>query len=252
MNFLFKQAYIICILATLTANQVLADDKDDREYKVYKDDKEYKDYKENKDNKENKRVTLLLAQRSDNSSVKIIEPKKDVPVAKAAEIDDEKFELGLFTGFLAVDEFNTNPVLGTSFVYHLSPKIIFQLNYGESEVDRASFEDNAGGFSFLRDNERDFEYANLLAGFRMLRGRSFIGRNNKYNSDLYFMAGFGSVDFANGSNTSVVVGSSYRVVVTDAMTVNLDLRGHSVDRDFLGVTKSTFNTELALGINFLF
>jgi outer membrane beta-barrel protein len=196
---------------------------------------------------------LLLAQESETKeSVKIIEPKKDVPVAKAAEIDDERFELGLFTGFLAVDEFNTNPVLGASFVYHLSPKIIFQLNYGQSEVDEASFEENAGGGSFLRDSERDFKYTNFLAGYRLLRGRSFIGRNNKYNSDLYIMAGLGSVDFANSSETSLVVGSSYRIVVTDSLTLNLDLRGHSVDREFLGVNNTTFNTELAVGFNFLF
>ncbi len=188
-----------------------------------------------------------------DDSVRIIEPKKEVPVAEAAAIDTEQFELGLFGGFLAVEDFNTNPVFGVSFSYHITPAFMAQLNYGKSEVDRATFEENAGsGFTFLRGSERDFEYYNILAGYRVLRGRSFIGRNKKYNSDIYILGGFGAVDFAGDTNVSVVLGTSYRVVLTDSLVGSIDFRGHSVDRDFLNDDKRTFNTEFSFGLNWLF
>lgn len=186
-----------------------------------------------------------------DGSVRIIDPKKEVPVAKAAAIDTEKFELGLFAGLLAVEDFSSSPVLGLSFSHHITPSWLFQINYAESEVDRATFEDVANA-NFLSDADRVFEYYNVLTGYRLLRGRSFFGAKKKYNSDIYFLAGLGKVDFAGDTNTSFVVGTSYRVVLTDAIVANLDIRGHSVERDFLDDNKRTFNTEYALGINVLF
>ena len=184
-------------------------------------------------------------------SVRIIDPKKEVPVAKSAAIDTEKFELGLFAGFLAVEDFNTNPVWGVSFSYHITPSLMAQLNYGESEVDKATFEDVANA-NFLSSGDRNFEYYHVLMGYRILRGRSFFGADKKYNSDIYLLSGFGKVDFAGDSNTSIVVGTSYRVVLTDSIVANLDIRGHSVERDFLNDEKRTFNTEYTLGVNFFF
>ncbi len=197
--------------------------------------------------------TISDIANGDDGSVRIIEPKKEVPVAESASIDTEQFELGLFGGFLAVEDFNTNPVVGVSFSYHITPAFLAQLNYGESEVDRATFEENAGsGFNFLSNDDRNFEYYNILAGYRVLRGRSFIGRNKKYNSDIYVLGGFGAVDFAGDTNVSIVLGTSYRVVLTDSLVANIDFRGHSVDRDFLNDDKRTFNTEFLFGLNWLF
>lgn len=194
-----------------------------------------------------------LSDIGDNDgSVRIIEPKKDIQIADSATIDTEKFEFGVYAGFLAVEDFNTNPVVGASFSYHLTPTLMLQLNYGQSEVEKASFEKNIENANFLADADRRFDYYNLLAGYKVLRGRSFFGANKKYNSDIYLLAGFGSVDYAGDSNTSVVIGTSYRVVLTDFLTANLDVRGHSVDRDFLNDSKRTFNAEYVIGINVLF
>lgn len=187
-----------------------------------------------------------------DGSVRIIDPKKEVSVAQSAAIDTERFELGLFAGFLAVEDFSANPVLGFSFSYHITPSFLAQFNYGESDVNKATFEELRDDASFLNDDDRAFEYYNVLAGYRVLRGRSFFGANKKYNSDIYLLAGFGSVDFADSSNSSFVLGTSYRVVLTDAIVANLDIRGHSVERDFLDDNKRTFNTEYVFGLNFLF
>ena len=198
--------------------------------------------------------SLQLAQNTigGGKSVRIIEPEKDVPIAKAAAIDDEKFQIGVFTGFLAAEEFNTNPVLGASLVYHINDRWIGQLNYGSSDVDKATFE---GDNNFLTDSQREFSYTALLAGYRILKGRSFWGKKDKFNSDLYLLAGLGRVDFGRTkSNTSFVIATSYRVVLTDSLVANLDFRGHSVDGIEISENEdqNTFNTELVFGLNFLF
>lgn len=200
-------------------------------------------------------VLLLLytsqLQAQNSGSVRIIEPKKDVPVAKSAAIDDEQFELGLFAGFLSIEEFNTNPVWGASLTYHIAPRFIAQINYGFSEIDRSNTEADAGeGINFV--STRDVEYYNILAGYRLLRGRSFIGKQQKYNSDLYLLLGVGSLELSDNSNSSIVFGTSYRTVLTDELTFNIDFRGHLADLEFANTETSSFNTELSFGLNFLF
>ncbi|MBX2807577.1 MAG: outer membrane beta-barrel domain-containing protein [Cellvibrionaceae bacterium] len=185
----------------------------------------------------------------------IIAPEKEVVLAKSAAIDDEKFELGIFTGVLAVEDFSSNKTLGLSLSYHISPRWMVQFNYADATVDRSATE-RQNETDFLI-GDRDVSYYHFLAAYRLLSGRSFLGKNNKYNSDLYFLSGLGSVALSDDDNASVVIGTSYRVVLTDALVANLDFRGHSVrrsaaGRNFLDDGKRTFNSELALGINLLF
>lgn len=187
----------------------------------------------------------------DNQPVTVIEPDKNMPTIQAAAIDTEKFELGAYLGLLSVEDFNTNPVTGVSFTYHINRKFIAQANYGVSTVGKAAFEEVAGG-NFLADDEYDFEYVNLLAGYNLLDGRSFLGKRHKFNSAIYLLAGVADVSFAGNDKTGMVIGASYRAVVTDWMTINLDLRDTIVDREFLGDNKKTNNTEMLIGVNALF
>ncbi|MGM8227153.1 outer membrane beta-barrel domain-containing protein [Cellvibrio sp. ARAG 10.3] len=183
--------------------------------------------------------------------VTVIEPDKSMPTIQVAAIDTEKFELGAYVGLLSVEDFNTNPVTGVSFTYHINRKFIAQANYGISTVGKAAFEEVAGG-NFLADDEYDFEYINLLAGYNLLDGRSFLGKRHKFNSAIYLLAGVADVSFAGNDKTGMVIGASYRAVVTDWMTINLDLRDTIVDREFLGDSKKTNNTEMLIGVNALF
>ena len=187
---------------------------------------------------------------NDNKHVKIIEPDKTVASVQAAAIDTEKFELGPYLGLLSVEDFNSNFVSGLSFTYHINNKFITQINYGLSTVKKAAFEEGADG-NFLANKDYDFEYVNLLGGYDLLDGRSFLGKNHKFNSAIYLLAGAAEVSFAGEKNTGLVIGASYRAVITDWITLNLDLRDTRVTRKFL-VEKTTNNTEMLVGINILF
>lgn len=181
----------------------------------------------------------------------VIEANKKTVSAQVAAIDTEKFELGGYLGMLSVEDFNSNPVTGLSLVYHINNRFLAQVNYGTSTVGRAAFEEIVGG-NFLADGDYDFEYVNVLAGYKLLDGRSFLGKRHKYNSSIYIMAGPTQVSFAGEDNTGIVFGASYRTVMTDWLTMNLDVRNTLVDRDFLEDNKKTNNTEMFLGINALF
>lgn len=196
-------------------------------------------------------MALANENADDKKIVKIIEPTKSVTTAQSAAIDTEHFELGLYTGFLAVEDFNSNVVVGASLTYHINRPWMLQFNYGESEVSQASFE---GNFDFLGDGDT-FEYYHLLAGYKVLHGRSFLGRKRKYNSLITLLAGLGSVDFASETNTSFVLGIGYKAVITDWLTINLDFRDHLFNRSIESLNeeeKLTQNVELILGVSALF
>lgn len=195
-------------------------------------------------------------QENDDGPVKIIEPEKDVPEVRYAAIDDERFELGLYFGLLAVADFPTNGITGASFTYHINPQWISQLHYAETNVGEPYYEEQAGSeFSILRDDRR-YQYTTLSFGYRLLPGRSFIGKNTKFNSDLYLLGGIGSTKFHGFRTNSYLIGTSYRIVLTDSLVANLDFRTHSVKRDQTDNTlddgKQKLNTELGIGLNWLF
>ncbi|SMF41210.1 outer membrane beta-barrel protein [Alteromonadaceae bacterium Bs31] len=181
----------------------------------------------------------------------VIEPEKQPEPVHSAQIDTEHFELGAYVGVLNVEDFNSNPVMGLSFVYHINDKFIAQALYGSSTVSKATFE-KLSDSDFLADEDRNFRYLELLGGYKLLGGRSFFGSNTKVDSDLYLNAGFGQVNFADNSETGLVIGGSYRLVMTDWMTMSVDIRDHIFNREFIGDSKVTHNTEFSVGINALF
>ncbi|MEX1033374.1 MAG: outer membrane beta-barrel domain-containing protein, partial [Cellvibrionaceae bacterium] len=184
------------------------------------------------------------------SRVRVIEPESRVVEARPAAIDDERFQLGLYLGNLSVEDFGSDLVSGIELSYHLADSWLLQLNYGKASIDRAAFETSQR--QFLSSDDRNFEYLAAVGGYRLLHGRSFFGVRNKYNTDIYALAGPEQVSFSGNDETGLVFGLSYRVVFTDWMTFNMDFREHMFKRDFIGDSKQTLNTEFRIGINALF
>lgn len=203
-------------------------------------------------------LTMILATANawaadeDNTKkqVRVIEPDKRVVEAKAAIIDTERFELGFYLGNLSVEDFGSNVVNGVELSYHINERWLAQVNYGQANIDRAAFETSQ--LQFLASEDRDFIYYAITGGYRFLKGRSFLGARNKYDSELYVIAGPEHVDFASNSEVGLHFGLSYRFVFTDWLTANVDFREHFFERSFIGDTKKTLNTELRFGVNALF
>ena len=189
--------------------------------------------------------------RDQDASITIIQPDKTVEKAEFAAIDTERFELGVYTGSLSVEDFGNSAVTGLAFTFHIDPRFIAQLGYGQSDVGRAAFEEALGN-DFLSDSDKEFTYTHVTAGYRLFYGRSFFGARNKFNTNLYLTAGLGNVEFAGDTQTGLVLGATYKVVLNDWLTCDIHLRDHIFEREFLDDKKTTQNVELAVGINFLF
>jgi len=190
---------------------------------------------------------LASAAQNEKPPIKVIDPDKKVTSANPAALDTEHFELGLFTGLLSVEDFNTNPVIGASLRYYLNEKFLIEGSIGTSETKRANTEGNQDF-----NPERDFSYFSVSAGYQFVKGRSFWGKKRKYNTGLYVLGGLEQVDFADESNTGIVIGVSYKTILTDYLTINLDFKDHIVKRDFIGDDKMTQNIEISFGVNTIF
>lgn len=182
--------------------------------------------------------------------VRAIEPQSEIREARPAAIDSERFEWGLYTGSLSVEDFGTDLVSGVEFSYHLGHDWLLQVSYGRASIDEASFETDQR--QFLSDSDRDFEYLTLAGGYRLFHGRSFFGARSKFNSDIYLLAGPEQVSFAGNEEVGLNFGLSYRVIFADWLTANVDMREHLFERSFIGDSKQTLNTEFRIGINALF
>ena len=181
----------------------------------------------------------------------IIEPETRDRRVKAAEIDTERFELGVYGGLLSVENFNTNPVGGLSFSFHLTKQWLLQANAASSSFNLSSREENAGIELFPEDDEK-LNYYDLNVGFKLLDGRSYFSQKRKYDSSLYIIAGAGNADFVGQSSTLINFGLSYRSVITDYLTLNVDIRNRIFEQTIGEETEQTNNGELTLGLNLLF
>lgn len=196
-------------------------------------------------------LTIDALARGDGETVEIIKPMEQTSSIRAAAIDTERFEVGPYAGFVSVEDFGTDSIAGLSLGYHVSSQFLAQLNYAQSSVARAAFEDVVDG-DFLAEEDRKFSYQSLLAGYELMHGRSFLGRQRKFNSHIYAIAGVGRVSFAGQVNAAAVVGINYKTVVTDWLVVNLDFRDIIFDREFLYSSKTTHNTEVTLNVSAMF
>lgn len=181
-------------------------------------------------------------------TVAVIQPQEQTSSIKAAAIDSERFEFGPYAGFVSVEDFGTNAVTGLSLGYHVSRRFLAQLNYGRANVGRAAFEDVIGG-EFLAEDDRDLVYQSVLGGYMMVQGRSFLGRQRKFNSHIYLMAGAGKVSFAGQDNPAIVLGIDYKTVLTDWLIISIDFRDIAFEREFLGSSKTTHNTEVTVNLS---
>ncbi len=196
----------------------------------------------------------VAASAQESKDVRIIDPKKTPTPAKPAAIDTEKFQVGVYSGYLSVEDFNTNALKGLSFGYQLTDSVLLLLNHGLSEVDRSTFE-RREQLNFLSKSQRKLSYTELLGGYKLFTSRSFFGADHKYDSDLYLLAGLGQMDFAGETGSGISVGASYRIVFTDWLVSTLEFKDHIYDtRDVFGLnnSKTTQNIEFSIGFHALF
>jgi len=166
-------------------------------------------------------------------------------------IDAYDIEIGLFAGQMNVEDFGTNPLVGFSLGFHVTENIFTQLTYGTTDTEPSSFEIISGS-NLMTDDERTYTYYDLNLGYNLLPGESFFSDETTYNSTFYTTLGIGSTDFAGDQRFTYNLAFGYKLLLTDWMAVNLEVKDSIFDIDILGTDKTTHNISYNLGVSMFF
>jgi outer membrane beta-barrel protein len=153
---------------------------------------------------------------------------------------------------LSIEDFESNVVYGARLAYHLTEDFFLEATVGQSRAGRTSYENLSGSAELLTDDERDYTYYALSAGWNALPGEIFLGEGRAYNSAFYLVAGIGSTTFAGDDRFTVSGGFGYRILPSDWIAVHFDVRDHVYDIDLLGEKKIVNNLEAHLGLSIFF
>jgi outer membrane beta-barrel protein len=192
------------------------------------------------------------AQSDEDGQTNLIEPQIERVDFDESLIDSADFEIALYGGFLAVEDFDTNFVSGIKLGYHISEDFFVQASYGSSEVGDTSFEKLTGGAPLLSDSERDLEYYLISLGFNLFPGEAFFTDSTTFNTVFYISGGIGSTEFAGDDRHTLSFAAGHRTVFTDNFSLDIEMRDLIFDMDIFGEEGTTHNLEFTAAINLFF
>jgi outer membrane beta-barrel protein len=181
----------------------------------------------------------------------VIVPEVDRRDVKVPKIPSNDFEMGLFVGTYATQNFGSNLVSGVRLGYHITEDFFVEGAYGQTKVSDETFRQILPGGIFAAREEK-LTYYNLSIGYNVLPGEIFIGRNTAKASALYIIGGAGNTDFNEQRKQTFNVGFGARVFFTNWFAFQLDVRDHFFQLDLLGKSQSTQNLEMTMGATFFF
>lgn len=183
---------------------------------------------------------------------RVITPDMERRVIEEDVLDQENFEVGVFTGILNVEDFGSNGVSGLRLSYHVTEDFFLEVSAGQSTLGETSFERLSGSAPLLTSEQRDLSYYNLSMGYNILPGEVFIGKDWAFNSAFYLIAGAGNTSFADEEHFTYNLGGGLRFYLTDWLALHADVRDHIFDHDLLGEELRTHNLETSLGFTIFF
>ena len=194
----------------------------------------------------------LAVPAAEQDDATLIDPRIERRQIRESQIDSENIELGVYAGLLAVDNFNTPPLVGARAAWHVSEDIFFELSVAQAKTGETSFEKLGGGVQLLSSDERLYRYYNLSVGYTILPGEAFAGRQRAFSNGLYLVGGAGSTDFAGDSHFTLNAGMGYRLLLTDWLNLRMEMRNHMFELDLFGTDEVTNNLEWSFGLGGFF
>lgn len=181
----------------------------------------------------------------------VIVPQVDRRNFKPPKFPSNDFEMGLFVGTYATQNFGTSTVSGLRLGYHITEDFFVEGAYGRTKVTDEAFSATLPA-PILASHEEKLVYYNISAGVNVLPGEVFLGRNRAKASALYLIGGVGSTRFNRQRKQTINFGAGVRVFLADWAALQLDMRDHIFELDLLGKRDRTQNLEMTLGATFFF
>jgi outer membrane beta-barrel protein len=181
----------------------------------------------------------------------VIVPKVERREVPLPRIPSKDIEIGLFGGVYGTQNFGSNAVGGVRLGYHITEDIFVEAAYAQTSVSDEAFRQILPGGIFVDKNET-LKYYNVSAGYNLLPGEVFFGRNSAKASAFYLIGGVGSTDFADQKKQTFNVGFGMRLLLGERFSVRVDARDHFFSLDLLGKSQNTQNLELTAGVSYFF
>lgn len=163
----------------------------------------------------------LAEEESSVDETPVIDPNIVRLGLREADIDALDIEVGAFFGFMSVEDFGTNEVYGARLAWHVTEYLFIEGQYGMTSVGRTSAESLDPTLNLLTDADRDLVYYNASLGFNALPGEVFIGDSAAFNTDIYFLLGAGTTEFANDRMFTINAGLGVRFIAYDWLAIHL-------------------------------
>lgn len=167
------------------------------------------------------------------------------------DIDSENIEFGIVSGIINIEDFGSSSLLGARLGYHVNENLFIEAVVAESTAGETSFEVLSGGAPFLNDEDRAFRFYDLSVSYNF-NGELFLTDSLVYNTDFYLTLGAGNTDFAGAERFTVSIGSGYRLLVTDYLSVRFDVRDQMFNSDIIGAEKTVHNLSLSISLTAFF
>ena len=181
----------------------------------------------------------------------IVVPEVDRRDIRTPRYPSNDFEIGLYAGSYATENFGASFVYGVRLGYHITEDFFVHATYAQTKVSDDSFRQILPGGVFENTKEK-LTYYNLSAGYNVLPGEVFLFTKRAFPSQLYVLAGIGSTKFVDQRKSTINVGLGYRVFFNDHFAVSVDMRDHVFTLDLLGKKNSTNNLEFTAGVSAFF
>ena len=196
-------------------------------------------------------LAAAASAQTQTANEQVVDPKVDRRDIRLPKFPSKDFEVGVFAGMYGTQNFGTSPVVGLKAGYHITEDIFVEAAFGSTKVSDETFRQILPGGVFINETEK-LNYYNLSAGWNILPGEIFIGRNIAKASQFYVIGGVGSTKFIDQKRQTFNLGFGMRVYFTDKMAVQVDMRDHIFSLDLLGKRQNTQNLELSAGFTYFF
>jgi len=197
-------------------------------------------------------ATQVAAQSDDEDPTNLIEPQIERVEFDESLIDSDDFEIAVYAGYLAIEDFDTNAVVGVKLGYNVSEDFFVQASYGKGDSGETSFEKLSGGAPLLSDDEREIEYYLVSLGFNLFPGEAFLTDSTTFNTVLYLSAGIGNTEFAGDDRFTIAYAVGHRTLFADGFSLDIEMRDLIFEQDLFGSDETTHNIELTVALNFFF
>jgi len=163
-------------------------------------------------------------------------------------IDALDFEVGLMGGMLNVEDFGANYFYGASAYFHITEDVFINANYGRSSIKDDTFR-RLNLPLFGESGKRDITDLNFLVGWNFLTGEMFWSKNYAFSTDLYVVAGAGTINFDEEDYFNWLAGVGVKVLFTDWLALRFESKFSQYDSSFLGYEKKSHNIDIITGLS---